>query len=69
MTDRTQSPASNLVEYTVSELAFALRRTVEDAYGLVRLRGEISGFKGPLIRTARNIRSSSTRSNPPASAR
>jgi exodeoxyribonuclease VII large subunit len=37
---------SNLVEYTVSELAFALRRTVEDAYGLVRLRGEISGFKG-----------------------
>jgi exodeoxyribonuclease VII large subunit len=38
--------AGNLVEYTVSELAFALKRTVEDAYGLVRLRGEISGFKG-----------------------
>jgi exodeoxyribonuclease VII large subunit len=30
----------------VSELAFALKRTVEQAYGLVRLRGEISGFKG-----------------------
>ena len=30
----------------MSELAFALKRTVEDAYGLVRLRGEISGFKG-----------------------
>ena len=39
-------PASNLVEYTVSELAFALKRTVEEAYGLVRLRGEISGFRG-----------------------
>ncbi|MGH6737375.1 MAG: exodeoxyribonuclease VII large subunit [Methyloceanibacter sp.] len=40
-------PQTNLVEYTVSELAFALRRTVEDAYGLVRLRGEISGYRGP----------------------
>jgi exodeoxyribonuclease VII large subunit len=39
-------PTTNLVEYTVSELAFALKRTVEDAYGLVRLRGEVSGFKG-----------------------
>ncbi|MBC8020905.1 MAG: exodeoxyribonuclease VII large subunit, partial [Methyloceanibacter sp.] len=39
-------PTTNLVEYTVSELAFALKRTVEEAYGLVRLRGEISGFKG-----------------------
>jgi exodeoxyribonuclease VII large subunit len=46
MADRTQSAPTNLVEYTVSELAFALRRTVEDAYGLVKLRGEISGFKG-----------------------
>ena len=39
-------PTTNLVEYSVSELAFALKRTVEEAYGLVRLRGEISGFKG-----------------------
>jgi exodeoxyribonuclease VII large subunit len=37
---------TNLVEYSVSELAFALKRTVEEAYGLVRLRGEISGFRG-----------------------
>lgn len=37
--------ATNLTEYSVSELSFALKRTVEDAYGLVRLRGEISGFK------------------------
>ncbi len=46
MADRTQAN-TNVVEYTVSELAFALKRTVEDAYGLVRLRGEVSGdFKG-----------------------
>jgi exodeoxyribonuclease VII large subunit len=47
MADRTAFAATNLVEYTVSELAFALKRTVEDAYGLVKLRGEISGYKGP----------------------
>lgn len=48
MADRTQAATqTNLVEYTVSELAFALRRTIEDAYGLIRLRGEISGYKGP----------------------
>ena len=47
MADRSANqPATNLVEYSVSELAFALKRTVEEAYGLVRLRGEISGFKG-----------------------
>lgn len=46
MADRTQAK-TNVVEYTVSELAFALKRTVEDAYGLVRLRGEISGYRGP----------------------
>ena len=38
-------PASNLPEYTVSELSLKLKRTVEDAFGLVRVRGEISGFK------------------------
>lgn len=36
----------NLPEWSVSELSAALKRTVEDAYGLVRVRGEISGFKG-----------------------
>ena len=30
---------------SVSELSNRLKRTVEDAFGLVRLRGEISGFK------------------------
>jgi len=48
MADRieTAAPSTNLIEYSVSELAFALKRTVEESYGLVRLRGEISGFKG-----------------------
>ena len=44
---KPESATTNLVEYTVSELAFSLKRTVEDAYGLVRLRGEISGYRGP----------------------
>jgi exodeoxyribonuclease VII large subunit len=35
----------NVGEFTVSELAGALKRTLEDAYGYVRVRGEISGFK------------------------
>jgi exodeoxyribonuclease VII large subunit len=37
---------NNVVEWTVTELSAALKRTVEDAYGYVRVRGEISGFKG-----------------------
>src|SRR6187455_449631 len=37
----------NIVEFTVSELSAALKRTVEDAYGYVRVRGEISGYRGP----------------------
>ena len=36
----------NIPEWTVSELSAALKKTVEDAYGFVRVRGEISGFKG-----------------------
>ncbi|MGE5565451.1 MAG: exodeoxyribonuclease VII large subunit [Parcubacteria group bacterium] len=36
------STASNAQAYSVSELAFALKRTLEDAYGFVRLRGELS---------------------------
>ena len=37
----------NAPEFTVSELSSALKRTVEDTYGHVRVRGEISGFRGP----------------------
>jgi exodeoxyribonuclease VII large subunit len=35
----------NIAEYSVSELAAALKRTLEDSYGYIRVRGEISGFK------------------------
>jgi len=38
---------ANVAEFTVSELSAALKRTVEDAYGYVRVRGEVSGYKGP----------------------
>src|ERR1700722_2854107 len=37
--------ASNQPEYTVSELAAALKRSVEENFSLVRVRGEVSGFK------------------------
>src|SRR3954469_6349472 len=40
-------PRINIPEWTVSELSAALRRTVEDSFGHVRVRGEISGYRGP----------------------
>jgi exodeoxyribonuclease VII large subunit len=39
--------ASNTPEFTVGELAVALKRTIEDNFGAVRLRGEISNYRGP----------------------
>lgn len=39
-------PLPNTPEFTVSELSQSLKRTVEDTYGHVRVRGEISGFRG-----------------------
>src|SRR5438132_625647 len=42
MTDAAAAADSNAPAYSVSELAFALKRTLEDAYGFVRLRGELS---------------------------
>ncbi|CAN5728279.1 exodeoxyribonuclease VII large subunit [soil metagenome] len=43
MTDlAAESTDSNAKPYSVSELAFALKRTLEDAYGFVRLRAELS---------------------------
>jgi exodeoxyribonuclease VII large subunit len=43
------SPAAptNATEYSVSEISGALKRTVEDQFGHVRVRGEISGYRGP----------------------
>jgi exodeoxyribonuclease VII large subunit len=40
-------PRVNIPEWTVSELAAALRKTVEDSYGFVRVRGEVTGYRGP----------------------
>lgn len=42
----TDSP-SNLTEYSVSELSGSIKRTVEQAFDQVRVRGEISGYRGP----------------------
>lgn len=43
--DDPSQGSGNVAEYSVSELSAALKRTLEDAYGYVRVRGEISGFK------------------------
>ena len=39
------APGDNSPALSVSELSGALKRTVESAFGHVRVRGEISGFK------------------------
>ncbi|WP_296205355.1 exodeoxyribonuclease VII large subunit, partial [uncultured Hyphomicrobium sp.] len=41
------SSAGNVAEFTVSELSNAVKRALEDGFGHVRLRGEISGYRGP----------------------
>ena len=43
----TENTASNVAEYSVSEISGALKRTVEDTFSHVRVRGEISGYRGP----------------------
>ena len=40
-------PAGNVLELTVGELSGALKRTIEDRFGFVRVRGEISNYRGP----------------------
>ncbi|MFU0503868.1 exodeoxyribonuclease VII large subunit [Pseudaminobacter sp. NGMCC 1.201702] len=47
MSDLLPESRTNAAEYTVSEISGALKRTVEDAFGNVRVRGEISGYRGP----------------------
>lgn len=43
----TGAPAapSNVPEYSVTELSLRLKRSIEENFGWVRVRGEISGFK------------------------
>lgn len=38
--------SSNIAEFTVSELSRDIKKTMEDAFGRVKVRGEISGFRG-----------------------
>ena len=37
----------NIAEFSVSELSFALKRTIEDTYGYVRVRGELGRVSRP----------------------
>ena len=41
------APAGNVPELTVSELAFSLKRTLEETYGRVRVRGELGRITFP----------------------
>ncbi|WP_370151747.1 exodeoxyribonuclease VII large subunit [Ferrovibrio sp.] len=46
MSDSAQAQtASNVPEYSVTELSLRLKRSIEETFGWVRVRGEISGFK------------------------
>ncbi len=47
MADLTPQPLRNAPEYSVGELSNAIKRALEDGFGHVRLRGEISGYRGP----------------------
>jgi exodeoxyribonuclease VII large subunit len=40
-----QTPGDNAAPLTISEISALLKRTVEDRFGFVRLRGELSGVK------------------------
>jgi exodeoxyribonuclease VII large subunit len=44
---RVLKTGANVAEFSVSELAGAVKKTLETTYGYVRLRGEISGYRGP----------------------
>ncbi len=41
-----EAAKANLGEQSVTEISHALKRTLEDRFGHVRVRGEISGFRG-----------------------
>ncbi|MCZ8041475.1 MAG: exodeoxyribonuclease VII large subunit [Beijerinckiaceae bacterium] len=48
MDSESPKPVGNTPEWSVSDLSGALKRTLEDAFGFVRVRGEISGYRGPV---------------------
>jgi exodeoxyribonuclease VII large subunit len=37
----------NTPEFSVSELSSAIKRALEDGFGYVRIKGEVSGYRGP----------------------
>jgi len=41
------APASNVAEYSVSEISAAIKRTMEDNFGFVRVRGELGRISRP----------------------
>ena len=43
----TGNAKSNLQDFSVTEISAALKKTVEDRFGYVRVRGEITGYRGP----------------------
>ncbi len=43
----TGNQKTNLVEYSVTEISSSLKKTVEERFGNVRIRGEITGYRGP----------------------
>ena len=45
--DEQAEISSNVTEFTVSEISGAVKRMIEDSFGRVRVRGEISGYRGP----------------------
>jgi exodeoxyribonuclease VII large subunit len=47
LSERSMDPDSNTPEYSVSELSGAIKRTMEDAFGYVKVKGEVSGYRGP----------------------
>lgn len=42
-----EEPQNNLIEYSVSDLSFALKRTLEDTFGFVRVRAELGRVSRP----------------------
>ncbi|MDX2309309.1 MAG: exodeoxyribonuclease VII large subunit [Hyphomicrobium sp.] len=47
MDEQNAPKLRNEPEFTVSELSGAIKRALEDGFGHVRLRGEVSGYRGP----------------------
>ncbi len=41
------APPANVVEYSVSDISFAIKRTMEDTFGFVRVRGEVGRVSRP----------------------